>query len=271
MTVTRVILREAYLALGLVSILLGSMWVATGSFPPMVVVESGSMMHDDDGSVGAIDPGDLVLVMNPDRKSVITFVEAMQEGNENYGHQTHGMPGDVIVYKKNGGTDTPVIHRALLKAVSNDSGGWDVPGTPLVNVTSIDWTLDYQCSYHGGFYNLEIKDWTPPHEGYLTTGDNEDTNGCDIDQRIATGGNPMQGLKDESGNPVTAVKDEWIVGVASSEIPWIGAAKLILSPDPGASQVTDKTWTSLAMVIAMIFIAPMAIEFISGNPSREEE
>ncbi len=86
MTVTRVILREAYLALGLVSILLGSMWVATGSFPPMVVVESGSMMHDDDGSVGAIDPGDLVLVMNPDRKSVITFVEAMQEGNENYGH-----------------------------------------------------------------------------------------------------------------------------------------------------------------------------------------
>jgi len=81
----------------------------------------------------------------------------------------------------------------------------------------------------------------------------------------------MQGLKDESGNPVTAVKDEWIVGVASSEIPWIGAAKLILSPDPGASQVTDKTWTSLVMVIAMIFIAPMAIEFISGNPTREEE
>ena len=102
------ILREAYLALGLVVILLGSMWLATGSFPPMVVVESGSMMHDEEGSVGTIDPGDLVLVMNPDRKDVITFVEATDEGNENYGHESHGMPGDVIVYKKNGGSDTPV-------------------------------------------------------------------------------------------------------------------------------------------------------------------
>ena len=51
------------------------------------------------------------------------------------------------------------------------------------------------------------------------TGDNEDTNGCKIDQRIATGDDPRQGLRDEFGNPVTAVKDEWIVGIASSEIP----------------------------------------------------
>jgi len=265
------VLREAYLALGLVLILLGSMWIATGSFPPMVVVESGSMMHDEEGSVGTIDPGDLVLVMNPEREDVVTFAEATQEGNENYGHESHGMPGDVIVYKKNGGSDTPVIHRALLKAVYNESGGWDIPGTPLLNVNSVNWVLDYQCPYHGGFYNLEITDWEPPHEGYLTTGDNEDTNGCKIDQRIATGDDPRQGLRDEFGNPVTAVKDEWIVGVASSEIPWIGAAKLILSPNPGASQVTEKTWTSLAFVVAAIFIAPIVAEYISGHRSDEEE
>ena len=56
------LVREGSLALGLVVLLLGSMWISTGSFPPMVVVESGSMMHDEDGSVGAIDPGDLILV-----------------------------------------------------------------------------------------------------------------------------------------------------------------------------------------------------------------
>ena len=49
--------REAFLAIGLVFLLLGSMWLATGMFPPMVVVESGSMKHTDDGSLGAIDPG----------------------------------------------------------------------------------------------------------------------------------------------------------------------------------------------------------------------
>ena len=78
-------IREAFLAIGLVLLILGSLWIATGQFPPMVVVESGSMMHDtEDGSLGAIDPGDLVLVMNPDRVEIRTFVEAMQEDNENF-------------------------------------------------------------------------------------------------------------------------------------------------------------------------------------------
>ena len=89
--------REATLAIGLVTILLGSMWIATGSFPPMVVVESGSMMHEDEGSVGAIDPGDLVLVMNPNRVEIVTYVEATQEGNDNFGYETHGMAGGVII------------------------------------------------------------------------------------------------------------------------------------------------------------------------------
>ena len=59
----QVLKREASLAIGLVILLLGSMTIATVTYPPMVVVESGSMMHDpEQGSVGAIDPGDLVLV-----------------------------------------------------------------------------------------------------------------------------------------------------------------------------------------------------------------
>ena len=92
-------LREAFLAIGLVFLILGSLWIATGQFPPMVVVESGSMMHDtEDGSLGAIDPGDLVLVMNPDRVDIVTYVEAMEEDNPNFGYTSHGMEGDVIIY-----------------------------------------------------------------------------------------------------------------------------------------------------------------------------
>ena len=265
--------REATLAIGLVTILLGSMWVATGSFPPMVVVESGSMMHEDEGSVGAIDPGDLILVMNPDRVEIVTYVEATEEANENFGYQTHGMAGDVIIYRKNGGSDTPVIHRALLKAVANSSGGWDVPGTPLVNVDSITWTLDYECYYHGGTYNLKIDSWEPSHEGYLTTGDNPDSNGCNIDQLRATNPDASEtyirgnGLKDENGNPVLAVKDEWIIGVAATEIPWLGAAKLAISGT--SSQVTDSTWRSLAMVVALIIATPYLMEAISERRKDE--
>ena len=267
--------REATLAIGLVTILLGSMWIATGSFPPMVVVESGSMMHEEEGSVGAIDPGDLVLVMNPDRVEIVTYVEATEEENENFGYESHGMAGDVIIYRKNGGSDTPVIHRALLKAVVNSSGGWDVPGTPLVNVDSITWTLDYECSYHGGTYNLKIDRWEPNHEGYLTTGDNPDSNGCNIDQLRATNPEASEtyirgnGLKDENGNPVLAVKEEWIIGVAATEIPWLGAAKLAISGT--SSSVTDSTWRSLAMVIAIIIVTPYLMEAIAVRRDENTE
>ena len=135
-------IREASLAVGLVFLLLGSMWISTGSFPPMVVVESQSMMHNEDGAVGSIDPGDLILVMNKDRIDIVTFVEATQDGNEHFGYESHGMPGDVIIYRKNGGQDTPVIHRALLEVVANGTG-WDVPGTSLRNVETVSMTLDY--------------------------------------------------------------------------------------------------------------------------------
>ena len=267
--------REATLAIGLVTILLGSMWIATGSFPPMVVVESGSMMHEEEGSVGAIDPGDLVLVMNPDRVEIVTYVEATEEENENFGYESHGMAGDVIIYRKNGGSDTPVIHRTLLKAVANSSGGWDVPGTPLVNVDNITWTLEYECSYHGGTYNLKIDRWEPQHEGYLTTGDNPDSNGCKIDQLRATNPEASEtyirgnGLKDENGNPVLAVKDEWIIGVAATEIPWLGAAKLAISGT--SSSVTDSTWRSLGMVIAVIIATPYLMEAITERRNKKNE
>ena len=42
------LVKEIFLAIGLVVLLLGSMFISTGTFPPMVVVESGSMMHDDE-------------------------------------------------------------------------------------------------------------------------------------------------------------------------------------------------------------------------------
>ncbi len=261
-------LREAFLAIGLVFLILGGLWVATGQFPPMVVVESGSMMHDsEDGSLGAIDPGDLVIVISPDRKNIITYVESKQVGNDNFGYTSHGMNGDVIIYSKNGGSDTPVIHRAILKAVLNNSINgektWDVLGTNILNVSSINLILDYPCKYHGGSYNLEIKNWQPNHSGYITTGDNPDTNGCKIDQIAATGQDGRNGLKDELGNPVMAVKDDWVMGIASSEVPWIGAIKLLTSGTHGF--VTDETWFNLSLTIFIVLLSPTIYESFIRN------
>ncbi len=285
--------REAILAVGLVFLLLGSMWLATGMFPPMVVVESGSMKHTEDGSLGAIDPGDLILVMNPDRTEIITFVEASNVNDENYGYEKHGMFGDVIIYQKNGGSDTPVIHRVLLKAEANHTEvpigdncsegvldklenicilSWNVPGTNLVNVNEINLTIGYSCTPHG---NLTINRWVPNHEGYLTTGDNPSTNGCTIDQLRATSPDAeddyirSRGLKDENGNPVTAVRGDWIIGVASSEIPWVGAIKLFFSGT--SSFVSGQTWNNLLSLIAIVVIVPMIFDLYFYSNNEEEE
>ena len=227
----------------------------------MVVVESGSMMHDNEhGSVGAIDPGDLVLVMSPDRHDIITFAEATEPGGEHEGYETHGMPGDVIIFRKNGGSDTPVIHRALLQAIANPNGGWDVPGTDGVGAESGFVELEYDC-FHGNS-NLKIDLSIITHEGYITTGDNRWSNGCQYDQ---------QSLTDENGELVTAIKDEWIMGVASLEIPWVGAVKLYASGTAG--QVTGNTWGNLAVLVAIIISAPVIIEMITNrlNPKDEDE
>ena len=270
----------------------------TGSWPPMVVIESGSMMHEDEGNVGAIDPGDLVLVMSDNRKNIVTYAEATEDGGTYEGYENHGMPGDVIIYRKNGGTMTPVIHRALLKAVADETatpergvedpcngneGSWDpisvdadgesgtcvltwsVPGTNVNNATSISLELDYLCN---NGQKLTVSNWDPGHAGYLTSGDNDATNGCNVDQYAAVGEttHTWRGLTDENGEAVGAVRDDWIVGVAGGEIPWVGAIKLGLSDN--SDFVPGPTWTKL-VITAFILLAIPAIWERAANRAME--
>nr|AIE98508.1 Signal peptidase I [uncultured marine group II/III euryarchaeote KM3_05_H10] len=279
-------MREAVLAAGLILLLIIGLWVSTGSMPPMVVVESQSMMHDPQGEVGAIDPGDLVLVMAHERHGeIVSWAEAVEEGGGFEGWSSHGDPGDVIIYSKNGGSDTPVIHRVLLHAVAHDTvtpldrsvgtcpdgaswdpvsldgdgqAGtcvltWDLLGTNVTDVATIDWTFtDIQCS--GQPHGLMIQAWDPGHAGYLTLGDNND---CNVDQGQAAY-SLAQGLSDENGRPVLTVRDDWVQGVAGAEIPWAGTVKLLVANN--AAQVTSRSWTMLAGSASGLLLLTWVIE-----------
>ena len=72
----RTLLLELALAIGMIACLVGAMFVHTGSMPPLVVVESKSMIHDEGGEVGSIDAGDLILVHNQPADTIVTFAEA---------------------------------------------------------------------------------------------------------------------------------------------------------------------------------------------------
>src|SRR6266571_7570283 len=58
--------RDVVIAGLAVAIVIGSIFWYSGTWPPMVVIESGSMMHGSDSSLGIIDTGDLTLVKKVD-------------------------------------------------------------------------------------------------------------------------------------------------------------------------------------------------------------
>ena len=67
---------EIGLAIGMIACLIGAMVIHTGSMPPLVVVESASMVHDENGEVGSIDAGDLILVHDQPASTIVTYAEA---------------------------------------------------------------------------------------------------------------------------------------------------------------------------------------------------
>ena len=146
----KLLVRELLLAVGMIGLLILGLYAHTGSMPPLVVVESSSMIHDSNGEVGSIDAGDLVLVHNRDYDSVVTFAEATDENNPHFGYAQHGLEGDVIIYKKNGEDGTPIIHRAIMEVVPNQIS------TPDRNVPMN--ATDAERCPNGGTYDSESKD-----------------------------------------------------------------------------------------------------------------
>ncbi|MBT4066474.1 MAG: S26 family signal peptidase [Euryarchaeota archaeon] len=283
----RTLLREIALAAGMISLLVLAMWAHTGSMPPLVVVESNSMQHDSDGEVGTIDAGDLVLVHSPDKKNIITFAEATDSNSVNYGYESLGMEGDVIIYKRNGESEsTPIIHRALFKINVGESlapneqgecseGGifwndvcvisWSVPGSDQLNVEKINLVFDgetlgkYPCSgvaaQHGSVW-FSVENYTPANPGFITLGDN---NNCNDDQGVFEF---AQGLTSIHSGMIKPVQDDWVIGISGAEIPWLGTVKLMVSggDSPGVSQVPGLSFVYLIAVIGVVLLIPMLIQ-----------
>ncbi len=128
-----------------VGIIFGGIYAYTGGvFPPLVVVVSNSMLHEDAnvGQLGTISPGDIVLVKGAE--NIIAKVNATETG-----YQTYGDHGDVIVYKPDGEDVTPVIHRAIMWV---EEGQWVQSNETL--------------GIHRSFI--------APYGGFITKGDNND-------------------------------------------------------------------------------------------------
>jgi signal peptidase I len=134
-----------YIALAVGSVF-ALLFVITGSWPPVLTVQSNSMMHVNAteydsgggdtradgvgfGRVGTIDPGDLVLVDSVDGPE---DVQTYAHGNDT----RYGAPGDALVFKRVGtGTDLTIVHRAMTY-VSPDGEGRN-------RTYTVDWTDEW--------------------------------------------------------------------------------------------------------------------------------
>ncbi len=260
------IVKDIIVSLVVISIIMSAIYVYTENWPPVVVIISSSMVHNRaESDVGTVDIGDIVFIKKVHQRNDIT---SWVQGRER-GYKTYGDYGDVIVYRKDGGKETPVIHRAIVWVDVNEttlaqglsSMTFDVPSLDLYDVT--EFTIKNARVFSSGKMrrtNLSIdlsklrdkyeRSGLTPEGGFLTKGDNNPN----VDQ---------VSLPSASGYTVDPVRLEWVVGVARGELPWIGLIKMSFSGeiDPG-DQPAANSWSMLAMLIIVLVSFPIVTEFV---------
>ncbi len=284
------VLRDVGIALLVVFLVFVALWAYSGVWPPIVVVESSSMQHDDfSSSVGVIDTGDLVIVQTTNSyKEVEAYVQGKCSG-----HSTYGDSGDVIIYNQMGGGDKPIIHRALiwLEFNTTTNNSFDVPslecdywvngvnwegengngsGRPRIPVyepRNMNYTLTLRLDSAYRSFNVTLNlqnllgdikkddDWNDG--GFIAMGDNND--------------HPDNNL----------IKHDWIIGKARGELPWFGLIKLSVSGDIPWGKVcsvasergcaADISWTSLIVSLVVLIAVPIALDVGLGFYQRHKQ
>jgi signal peptidase len=263
---------DIIIAVILVASIFLAMFAYTGSWPPLVVVESKSMQHSEtDSEIGIMDTGDLTMVKRVFSESQVkTYVGSLEDG-----YKTYGDFGDVVIYWKAGDrTQTPIIHRAVILLEANANGTFKAPQLKGL-VREVDYRMSsvfnswecinddfqlYHYGYRGMTINIPIKNMLkymndhdiPVHGGFITKGDFNPA----VDQIMFM----------QTTEPVSF---GWIHGVATGEIPWFGIIKLFFS----GSLPQDTPWNSIMFLwitIAIIVSLPIANEFLLWRKDKKK-
>jgi signal peptidase len=298
------ILKDVIIAFIIVMIIIGGIYLYTGNWPPVVVVESKSMqISDTESFLGVIDTGDLVLVKSIESENdVISYIEGKRVG-----HETYSAYGDVLIYNKNGYEDiTPVIHRAIIWLELNETtqnsfdaeelkhhkfgedGVWyvkrniggvienrwyDLHDHTLVLLDIGHKHVDLHINIQNIFGNFNERQ-VDPHGGFITLGDNN-RNG--YDQKTLRDEHDDFGrlLGPNQGNVVEPIEADWIVGKARGELPWFGLIKLWFQDSTITERAPENSFTMLYISIILIFAIPISIDVIlmlyENKKAREKE
>ena len=237
----------------------------SGTLSPFYTVESGSMRHSDRSKIGIIDTGDMVIVRDPSKTDIITYVEGHETGYQKFGDY-----GDVIIYDRPG--RTPVIHRVILYLESNDDkaengnitwsipslenykGTWYIDGTPgnPDDANALEGTLSFEnFGYAGRSFELRLYNLNPG-SGYITMGDANDR--PDQESNISQN---------------TLVSRDRILAVAAHEMPWLGCIKLLLT-GKNINEIPSNSLPSLITVFVLIFITFIVVNLVLERTKNKQ-
>lgn len=200
-TGTLMIIREIATSAGVVLLVGLLLFGASGVWPPMVAIESGSMEPN-------MYKGDLVFIVDNDRftsehaygdTGIVTY-----QAGEDAEYTKFGDYGDVIIFQPNKHANVPYIHRARFW-VDDGENWYDKANSEYVNADN--------CQ--------DLRNCPAPHAGFITKGDAN--HGYDQSMGIAD-----------------PVKPESITGTAELRVPWLGWVRLTFA-EIAVSQSTVTT------------------------------
>ena len=256
-------LKDVSIAVGSVLLVFLITFAYSGNWPPMVVIESGSMEHDDNPlyqepgytHLGVIDTGDLVIVKKAEKEDIVTYLQGKKTGYKKYGDY-----GDVIVYYKNGirekdgSSVTPVIHRAMawVEVIDKENKTYYIPEIDTTFYGKIELA---EIGLSGG---ASIKDLQ--NSGYITKGDS--TGNPHPDQLTHV---------DIYGKTVQPVDPEWIVGMARGELPWFGLIKLWITQPENYERAPPECKNMLWFSVFLILFGPYTVGKVWESHYRPEK
>ena len=243
--------RDVIVTAGIVLAVFGAAYVCVavyaGSAFPFYTVESGSMMHSSNSKIGVLDTGDMVVIRQPSKVNIVSYVEGHESGYSKFGGY-----GDVILYERPGGT--AVIHRAILyleyvetigtdkwwraRGLNEYTGIWTVDSVRADGAFSGKLTMSGIGPVGNRSFTLDLNVLAPV-SGYVTMGDNN----SEPDQINGISYNALVG----GGR---------VLGVAGFEIPWVGVIKLYITGNN-----TDKIPTNSVILLILTLIAIVAVIF----------
>ncbi|MDR0777859.1 MAG: S26 family signal peptidase [Methanomassiliicoccaceae archaeon] len=222
---TRNIVIAATILVVLIAVGYAGISAYSGTSPQFYTVESGSMMHTHDSSkIGVIDTGDMVIVRDPSKMNITSYIEAHESGYTKFSDY-----GDVILYKD--GTGRTIIHRAILHIEYLGSNEWFVFG--LKEYTG-EWSCgpfnknNYDNEPLSGtitFLNFGFKDKTVD----INLGDTRFTRAGGGEVDVGTKGYVAMGDANNPNYDKVFVKEDMVVAIATHEIPWVGVVKLYVT------------------------------------------